>query len=571
MTPLQQTMRDELLHQFPAWQDPVRILEPRRRPRVRGPWLLPAALAVAALLMLVPSILKPAAVTTLAPRVERLAWPTGFTAASGLSLGQGRLVMFSGRRVRSYIAGRLGHLAWALGLPQNTRVLTAAGGAYGGAAVVVQQPGDVNLLVVNARGRIVGQHRLWPPLQKTRVPASAPRAVTLRAAAAGWWVASDRASTWIVNDARAGGAGVVGPLAGGSGALALASGAQGDPWNVAAWSPTTAHLNLYTREGRRLESVADPAAGRLLHFGGQLAPTVGGVGFVITAGSQGGPTMPVSAWFPGTSRTTLSGLATPAGLVSDARAGLALLPWGEALSARWAFAGVHLAPMGFMSPAGAVLGIARGQVEVVRWDGSMLARAAVGRVTARQVGGHFSYLATRRGLVQLGPFPTPAALTRAVVWRGSFPGGTVTGRVHGVRQGARVTEPPSPVSQPLGFHFVNPIWDGPFQPLGAELHIVGAPAGETPAELQYAFATDAAGMLNTGWGPPFRVGPASPAAGSRLTTALSPVDRVSQVQWEGIQAGWQPGTRTLVLTLDYAPSPAVVPRTVTVRLQRTAG
>ncbi len=247
MTPLQEAMRDELLHQFPDWGDPGRVLPRRRRPPSRGPWLLPAALAVAVLLMLVPSVLKPSAVTTLAPRVERLAWPKGFTAASGLSLGQGRLVMFSGRRVRSYVAGRLGRLAWALELPRSTRVLAAAAGAYGGAAVVARQPGAVVLLVVSARGRIVGQHRLWP-VQQAQVPA--PRVLTLRVATAGWWIASDRTSTWIVND---GAAGVVGPLAGGSGALALASGAAGDPWNVAAWIP------LHRAPGALYASGAPPA------------------------------------------------------------------------------------------------------------------------------------------------------------------------------------------------------------------------------------------------------------------------------------------------------------------------
>lgn len=564
MTPLQEAMRDELLHQFPDWGDPGRVLPRRRRPPSRGPWLLPAALAVAVLLMLVPSVLKPSAVTTLAPRVERLAWPQGFTVASGLSLGQGRLVMFSGRRVRSYVAGRLGHLAWALGLPRNTRVLAAAAGAYGGAAVVVRQPGAVALLVVSARGRIVGQHRLWP-VQQAQVPA--PRAVTLRAAAAGWWIASDRASTWIVNDAAAG---VVGPLAGGSGALALESGATGDPWNVAAWIPSTAHLELYTRAGRLVASLADPSAGRLLHHGGTLSPTLGGVGFALTAGGTRGSTLPVSNRFPGTPRTSLSGLATPAGLVSDARAGLALLPWGEAWSARWTFAGVHFAPMGFMRQAGAVLGVAAGQVEAVRWDGPVLARAAVGRVSARQVGGHFAYLATRRGLVQLGPLPTPAALTRPVVWRGSFAGGTVTVRVTAPKQRPTVLRPPEPLYHPSGFP-LSPIWDGPFRALEAEIQMVGAPRGHSAADLQYAFLTHAAGLLNAGWAPPFRIGPASRGAGPSPRTALSPVARVSQIQWEGIQAGWQPGTHTLLVTLGYGPSPYVVPHTVTVRLHRMGG
>ena len=569
MNPLQRTMREELLQQFPAWQEPARVLKPRGRSQSRGPWLLPAALAVAVFLLLVPSVLKPAAVTTLAPRVERLAWPTGFTSASGFSLGRGRLVMFSGRRVRSYIAGRLGHLAWALGLPRNTRVLTAVAGAYGGAGVVVQQPGDVALLVVNQEGRIVGQHRLWPPPQKTLVPVPpAPRAVTLRVAAAGWWIASDRVSTWIVNDARVGGAGVVGPLAGGSDALPLLSGAKGDPWNVAAWNPTTAHLELYTPQGQTVASIADPPAIRLLQHGGELVPTVGGVGFAITAGGTRGPTLPVSAWLPTGSRTGLAGLPTPAGLLRDTRGGLALAPWTDGLPTVWAFAGVHLTPAGFMSQAATVVGFAGGQVEAVRWDGPMLARAAVGRVAARQVGGHFSYLATRRGLVQLGPFPTPAALKRPVVWHGSFAGGTVDVRVSFAKQGAVVLQPLDNRYLPSGILFLNPIWEGAFQPLAAEIQVVGAPSGEVPKDLEYADLTVSGDGMNTEWTPPFRTLLGYTGVKSAGATAVSSVIRVSRVLWEGIQVGWQPGTGTVSVTLAYAPSPSVVPRTVTVRLHR---
>ncbi len=553
MTRLQEEMRQELLAQHPAWRHPADRLLPLRRRRAPALWLLPGAAALAGVLLLAPALLRPAGIVRLAPRVHRLAWPAGFSAASGLSLGRGRLVLFSGRRLRTYVAGQLGHLAWAAQLPAGDRALAAAAGWHGGAGVVVHRAGGVALLVESAHGRPLATYALWPPLQKTLAAAPPePQHVTLVAAAPGWWIASDRASTWIVDANEGSGIGgrhgVVGPLAGGSGALPLLSRTAGG-WQVAAWNPAAKRLSLYTRSGHLIASLPDPAAARVLPHGSVLVPTIGGVGFGIMGTGPEHLTAAVSAWFPPPAYGALGGRATPAGALRATAAGLTLEPWSLDGLPPYVFPQVRLRPLGFMSQSGAVVGAVGHQVEVVRWDGGVLAAAAVGRVGRARVGGHFTYLATRRGLVQLGPFPTPRVLTQPAVWRGQAAGRVVTLTLQATRQGPRIKQPHPPwyAWLPSGGRLQNPVWEGPLQPVQAQLQVAGGTVRPEGAGI-----TDGFPWISANWLPAMAGQPPSFVRTTRGWRAATPTGRLSRVEWEAIQAGWAPGLATLSVDIYYA-------------------
>lgn len=568
MTRLQEAMRQELLVQHPAWRHPADRLLPLHRRRAPALWLLPGAAALAGVLLLAPALLRPASTVRLAPRVHRLAWPAGFSAASGLALGRGRLVLFSGRRLRTYVAGQLGHLAWAAQLPAGDRALAAAAGFYGGAGVVVRRAGGVALVLESAHGRTLATYALWPPLQKTlaAVPPE-PQHVTLVAAAPGWWIVSDRASTWTVDtngtNGTGGRHGVVGPLAGGSGSLPLLSHTAGG-WQVAAWDPAAHRLLLYTRSGHLIASLPDPTAAHLMPHGSVLVPTIGGVGFAIMGTGPEHLTAAVSAWFPQPAAGALRGLATPAGALRSTAAGLTLEPWGLDGLLPYVFPRVHLHPLGFMSQSAAVVGAVGRQVEVVRWDGGVLAAAAVGRVGQTRVGGHFTYLATRRGLVQLGPFPTPRSFTQPAVWRGQAAGRVVTVTLQASRQGPRIQQPLDNATPPSGAIIRSAIWDGPLKPVEARLQVAGG-----AVRPEGAWITDRFPWISANWQPAMAGQPPSFARTAGGWQAAAPTGPLSQVEWEAIQGGWNPRLSTIAVDIYY-PGPGAG-RTVRVVLRRVRG
>lgn len=529
------TLEEELLARFPDWADPTAVVLPPR-PARRRPWLpVGAAVAVALLLAGVPRLLKTsAAPTRLGPYVWQLAWPAGYSAGAHLTLHDGRLAVYQGRRAAEFVAGRLGVRLWSATLPRGAAVLAAEPGPSGATALVVRAPHShrVRVEVLSAKGHLIRTPLLSTVLGRLIHPGP----FTARTMPGGDWLISDTRSTWIVTAA---GAPLI-QLAGGSGSLIVPGWAGG---TILTWDPVHAVLYAYQPGGSQAGSehvvpfLQDNggAGGRLVaaaNAEGFALAARGGLATVEAPSSGSNPRGPALQWHAG-AVSTATGLLTAAGhhvtvAAPDAPApGTITLPTHRAVQ-----------PLGLMGLGATLIAYTHGQLEALSPTGRLTAAVAGVRAATVQVGGHFAYAATPAGLVQLGPYPVPRG-PRRLTWTTNTSAWAITVTI------SRLPPPPTfPKAPPRPPISGLPSTAPPMGPLLPPLNV--GVVVQARGSAHHLVRVTGLTLKHEGWIVTFT----APTPASRVTGAGGPLP-ASPFVWEAMQHGWLPVPRLLVGKLQY--------------------
>lgn len=526
-------LEEELLTRFADWAQPVAVVLPRRiAPRRR--WLpVGAAVAVALLLAGVPSLLQTgAAPLRLGPKVLRLAWPAGYNARAQLTLHDGRLVVYEGRRATEFVAGRLAARLWSVTLPRGTTVLAADAGSGGVTALVVRAPHSnlVHVQMLSQAGRSI-----QAPLLSTvlgRLPHPGP--FTVRTMGDSEWLISDTGSTWIV---MASGAPLT-QLAGGSGSLAVADTLE---TTLFTWDPVHAVLYAYQPGGMPVGSEhVVPFLKDNGGAGGRLVPAPNYEGFAIVARGAVATVAPPSSGVASgaaTLRWHAGAVVTATGLLTAARHQVTLAPaYGPdpgPLTIPTHGAGE---PLGLMGPGATLITFAHGRLDALTPTGRLTAAVSGVQASTVQVGGHFAYVATPAGLVQLGPYPVRSG-PRRLTWTATTRAWTVTLTVSPLPPPP--TFPKAPPSPPI---LPGAEISGPLVPLYLNVGVGVQARGSARHQARTTGLTLGQG----GWAVHFT----APTPAGRVTGSSFPLDG-SPFVWEALQHGWLPVPRELSGQLHY--------------------
>ncbi len=546
MNPFEARLQKELLEQFPEWHQPQELLERPRHPGRRRRFAVGAALLALLLLAALPYALKGSgpALRVLSPQAEEVSWPPGFTGQAHVSLHAGVVLVYQGRRLVAYQVGSFGRPLWTTQLARRWQIVAAEAGG----------PLSTVLLV---RSRTTGQvliKALGPGGQPLATPANTPlgrlpraAALTVRPLPEGSWLVSDANTSWLVDSMG----GAYKRLQGGSGALAVAQlGSQ--PPLVVTWDPSRATLYFYQDTGQAVTQVAVPAfraangsnAARLEYadnLDGFVLRGAHGVAMLSSFPSNGVASPPYLSspdpmrWYSGAANT-------PSGLVWMRRGRIVIRPWDTINSDRL------VVPL--HGPRQQVLGLAglgatlvlqgHRAVTTLSPSGTAAPALALAGVGAAQVGARFAYVATRTGLVQLGPFQAPPGPGR-LTWAGHRDGWAVSAELSPLAPPA-VSPPPLP--RQGGFVGLDGGLAVP-APVPAETLLTGATVRPLTDARAYA---------------PTRVhialfGGSDALSGGRLGLPLSGPGiyaiNASPFVWAALQQGWIPVPRHLTAQLTY--------------------
>lgn len=543
MNPFEERLQEELLERFPEWRHPQRLLE-RPRPARRRRFAVGAAFMALLLLAALPYALKgfaPAA-RVLSPQAEEVSWPPGFSGQAHVSLHAGVVLVYQGRRLAAYRVGPFGRPLWTVQLARRWQIVAAAGGPL--STVLLVRSRTTGLVLIKALGP--GGHPLASPANTPlgRLPRAA--ALTVRPLPEGSWLVSDANTSWLVDSMG----GAWERLQGGSGALAVAQlGSQ--PPLVVTWDPSRATLHFYQDTGQAVTEVAVPSfraangsnTARLEYadnLDGFVLAGAHGVAMLSSFPSNGVASPPYLSspdpmrWYGGAANT-------PSGLVWMRRGRIVIRPWDTINSDRL------VVPL--HGPGQQVLGLAglgatlvlqsHHAVTTLSPSGTAAPALALAGIGAAQVGARFAYVATRTGLVQLGPFQAPPGPGR-LTWTGHRGGWAVSAELSPLAPPA-VSPPPLPRQGVVGLS--GAVY--PAEPVPAETLLTGATVGRLTDARAYA---------------PTRVhialfGGSDALSGGRLGLPLSGPGfyaiNASPFVWAALQQGWIPVPRHLTAQLTY--------------------
>ena len=521
-SPFARRYEEALLRRYPPWTAPARLLLPPRRSRPqrsRWAWLPALAVAAAIALLLNPNApTRPGAATALGPQVTLLSWPAGFGRQSRLVLTHGWLVMYQGAAVSVRRAGQLSHPLWTLHLPSSSRIEAAGAQADGITALVVRRGRRTTAILVGTAGHVLGRTTLDAVGAST-----AP--FWIRGGPSGRFLISDRDSTWIVGPRGR----VWGRLPGGSGALWLSDNLG--PGELVSWLPTRSTLFVWSPRGSRIWTVREPG-GPLA--GSHLAPIDAGPGFVwITPRGVAVPYV-IGLDLPGNRQVQGPSRWLPAGPV-DPEAELVSRPSAIAVHAWSAPAGFsfHALPngraLGLVSWGAVVLARRANTVVAMNLGGEILSRTTV-QPRAMAFGGLYAYGATRRGLVQWGPY-APPAVPAGLVWTARTPVWSARLRLSPTRMQPPALNYSVPLNTPLLSQggalgiasSLNLDYTG-VNPSGIETLGLTAPPGDWWLPIQDGLLTSASHLLMR---PPA-------APGYRFQAVLPG----SHLWWTAVAEGW---------------------------------